>query len=174
MFNQDQEYHLREIARLTNSTPTHAAKELTNLEQLNLINKEKKANLNIYHINQNCPFLKELKTIFIKTDYLGDLIKKELKNKVDYCLIFGSLAKGTEKKGSDVDLFIVSEMKSKNLSNFIQSLENKTFREINYLLWDKKTFIKKAKEGHHLLRTIKKNEVVMLIGNEDEFKKQVK
>lgn len=174
MFNQDKECHLRGIARTIGISPIYVTKELENLSKINLIKKTKKANLNIYAINRECVFLNELKTIFLKTDYLGELIKKELKCKVKYCFIYGSFAKGIEKEASDIDLFLVSGINEDELIKIIQKLEKTTKREINYILWNEKTFNQRATKGHHLLRTIKKNKIIMLTGNENEFRKQIR
>jgi len=173
MFNHDREYHLRGIARKIDTSPVYVAKELNNLANLNLIKKSKKANLTIYSINRGCVFLPELRKIFLKTDYLGELIKKNLNDKVKYCFIYGSFARGTEKESSDIDLFLVSGIKEDDLIKIIGKIEKIIKREINYILWDKETFKEKAKDNH-LLRTIKKDKIIMLIGNENEFKKQIK
>ena len=53
MFNQDQDYHLREIARIINISPIYTKKELENLSKLNLVNKTSKGNLSIYSINKS-------------------------------------------------------------------------------------------------------------------------
>ncbi len=173
MFNQDKEYHLREIARLIKTSPIYAAKELDNLAKLSLVKKSKKANLSIYSINRNCVFLNELKQIFIKTDYLGELLKKELRDQVKYAFIYGSFAESVETESSDIDLFIISEMKEDDLIKIIQKLEKTTDREINYILWNERTFNQRA-EDHHLLKTIKKSRIIMLIGNENEFRQKIK
>jgi len=173
MFNQDKDYHLREIARLIKTSPIYAAKELDNLAKVNAVKKSKKANLSIYSINRDCVFLNELKQIFIKTDYLGELLKKELKNKVKYAFIYGSFAKGIETESSDIDLFIISEMKEDDLIRIIQKLEKTTDREINYILWNERTFNQRAK-NHHLLKTIKKSKIIMLVGDENGFRKKIK
>lgn len=174
LFNQDGEYHLREIARLVKTNPTYVSQELDNLVKINLVNKKKKANLNIYSVNKDCVFLDDLKRIFLKTDYVGEIIKQELKDEdVRYCFIYGSFAQGTESSASDIDLFLVSEIKEDKFIEAIQKIEKTTQREINYVLWNRETFEKRA-SGHHLLKTIKKGKIIMLIGNEDEFRKQVR
>ncbi len=173
LFNPDREYHLREIARSIAASPIHVSRELKNLEILNIVTGEKKANLNIYSVNRDCVFLDDLKRIFLKTDYLGESIKKELVTEdVTYCFIYGSFAHGTESSSSDIDLFVVSRMKEDSLVGSIQRLEKATSREINYVLWDDATFNKRA-GGHHLLKTIKKGKVIMLIGSEDEFRDKI-
>lgn len=173
MFNQDKEYHLREIARLVKTSPIYVAKELDNLSKLNLVKKSKKANLSIYQINKDNIILNDLKRVFIKTDYLGVLLKKELEGKAKYSFIYGSFAAGTETESSDIDLFVISEMKEDDLLGIIQKMEKTTNREINYVLWNEKTFNQRAKD-HHLLKTIKKSKIIMLIGNENEFKRKIR
>jgi len=172
MFNQDKEYHLREIARITDISPKYVGKELGKLLKINLVKKYEKGNLDIYSINKQSIILNELKQIFIKTDYLGEIIKKQLKNRVEYAFIYGSFAKGEEKEASDIDLFVIGNIKEDDLINIIQRLEKNLTREINYILWNEKTFLQRAK-SHHLLRTIKKNKIIMLIGEEDEFRKTI-
>ena len=174
MFNQDKEYHLREIARIIKISPVYAAKELENLSKLNLINKSKKGNLSLYSINKNCIILDELRQIFIKTDYLWELIRRELEGKVNYAFIYGSFAKGEETEKSDIDLFVIGEMKEDSLIKIIQKLEKNTGREINYILWNEKTFQQRAKSHHHLLKTVKKNKIIMLAGEENEFRDTIR
>jgi predicted nucleotidyltransferase len=173
LFNQDKDYHLREIARLINSLPGPVSRELDNLRLFNLIKVKTKGQLSIYSINQDCIFLEDLKNIFIKTDYLGTLIKTELINKVKYCLIYGSFAKGTENSNSDIDLLVISEIKEDVLLKIIKKIEDITKREINFILWNENTFKTKAK-SNHLLKTINQNNIIMLVGEEDEFRKQIK
>ena len=173
MFNQDKEYHLREIGRIINTSPKYVGKELEKLLKINLVNKYEKGNMNIYSVNKSNVILNELKQIFLKTDYLGELIRKELKDKVKYAFIYGSFAKGEENKSSDIDLFAVGKIKEDELIKIIQRLEKTVKREVNYVLWNENTFKQRAK-SHHLLKTIKKSKIIMLIGNENEFKKSIR
>lgn len=173
LFNKDKEYHLREISKVTKLAPSVVFHELQNLKKINLVTYEKKANLVIYSINQNNPIIQDLKNIFIKTDLVGGVIKQKLENKVKYCLIYGSFAKGTETSKSDIDLLVVSEMKEDELLNLIIPLEKEINREINYILWTEKTFKKKAKDNH-LLKTINSDKIIMLVGDENEFRKTIK
>jgi predicted nucleotidyltransferase len=173
LFNDDLNYYVREISKLINAHPSQVLKELSNLEDLNLIVKYKKGNLSIYKINKSNIFLTDLKNIFLKTEFVGKNIKDKLEDKVKYCLIFGSFAKGIENSKSDVDILIISDvLKENELLNITQDLENSLNRDINYILWDNKDFIKKSK-NNHLLKTINKDKIVMLIGDENEFRREI-
>ena len=173
LFNQDKEYHLRGIARIINVSPKYVGTELEKLLKINLVHKYEKGNMSIYSINKNNIIFHELRQIFLKTDYLGELIRKELKEKVKYAFIYGSFAKGEETEASDIDLFVIGDMKEDDLIRAIQKLEETTGREINYVLWNEKTFKQRA-QNHHLLKTIKKSEIIMLIGDENEFKRSIR
>ncbi len=172
LFNDDRDYHLRKIAKVINAHPSIVSIELENLLTIGIVTKKKKANLLLYSIDKKCVFLNDLKNIFIKTDYFGTLIKKELTANVKYCLIYGSFAKGTENSNSDIDLLIVSEMKEDIVLKIIQKIEDSTNREINFVLWNEKTFKTKAKDNH-LLKTINQSNIIMLMGDENEFRHQI-
>ena len=174
LFHQNQEYHLREIARLVGASPIYVSKELNNLVKLNIIKKSKKANLSIFSLNKECIILKELRGIFLKTEYLGEAIREELHNKAEFCFIYGSFPKGEETERSDIDLFLVASIKEDELISLIQKIEKAVQREVNYVLWNRKTFEQRASQGHHLLRSIKRSKIIMLIGDEHEFKKQIR
>lgn len=173
LFNPGKNFHLREIARLVKANPTYVAKELNNLSNIGLVNKSKHANLSVYLLNKDNVFVNDLKNLFLKTDYLGDIIKKHFVNKAKFVFIYGSFAKGTEGLSSDIDLFVISAIKEDDLLSIIKIIEDKVGREVNYVLWDETTFKKRA-AGHHLLRTINKEKIIMLVGDEDEFRKQIK
>jgi predicted nucleotidyltransferase len=171
LFNPGKEFHLRELSREISITPIYVKKELDNLRELNLVFSSKKGNLNIYQINKNSPLFSELKSIFLKTEFLAEIIKESVKKlKVDFAFIYGSFAKGVESEESDIDLFVVGNIEEDKLVGVIQSIEKKVKREINYILWSKDLFVKRAKK-HHLLNEIAKNPIIMLIGKENELRK---
>ncbi|MFA5745490.1 MAG: nucleotidyltransferase domain-containing protein [archaeon] len=172
LFNDGKDYHVRALAKIVGITPTLVSKELNNLYELGIVNKEKKANLVLYSINSKCSFIKELKQIYIKTDYLGNTISEKLKDKVEYAVIFGSFAKGTENSKSDIDLLIVSDKKQDELYKIIFSIEKEIKREINSVLWSELEFSQKF-PAHHLIKDIMSNNIIMLVGNENDFRRGI-
>lgn len=168
----DKAIHLREIARKVNTIPTYVKKELDNLINLGLVLKDKKANLSIYSINKKSPIFNDIKNLFIKTDYLGDYLIKSLKD-AKYALIYGSFASGKYENESDIDIMVISDSNEKEFINVIRKLEIELGRELNYILWNIKTFEKRAK-SNSFLRTMKQGKIIMLIGDENEFRKKIK
>lgn len=171
IFNPNRDFHLRELSRKINITPIYVKKELQNLKELNLVLESKKANLNLFKINKNSPLFSELKNIFFKTEFLSEIIRKSIKKlEIDFAFIYGSFAKGVESEESDVDLFVVGSVNEDELVKIVQRIEKKVGREVNYILWKKSLFVKRARK-HHLLNEIAKNSVIMLVGDEDELRK---
>ncbi|RLG20168.1 hypothetical protein DRN67_00680 [Candidatus Micrarchaeota archaeon] len=166
--------HLREISRRIDITPIYVKKELETLEQLGLVSSKKVGNLCIWGINRRSPIYKDIKNLFLKTESLGALLQNAFKRSaIDYAIIYGSFAKGTENEKSDIDLLLVGKINQSSLMRIISVAERKTGREINYVLWTKAEFLKNAQEGHHLLINIIKNPLIMIKGDEREFRKSV-
>jgi predicted nucleotidyltransferase len=171
MFNQDSDFHLRDIARRIGVSPIYASAELKNLAKLNLVSASKKANLTLYRINRGSPILQELRQLFIKTDYFGETAKKFLGEGAKYAFIYGSFARGEETASSDIDMFVIGSIKEDELIRAVQKLEAETSREVNYILWDEKTL--HERKGHPLLKKIKAEKILMLKGDENEFRKLI-
>jgi len=171
IFNPSTQFHLRDISRRIRITPIYVKKELQNLKELNLIQESKKGNLSLFEIKRESPIFTELKSMFIKTEFLEELVKKSLKRfKIDFAFIFGSFAKGIEKGESDIDLFIIGYVNEDDLLRVIQKIEKQIKREVNYVLWKKEVLIERSKK-HHLINEIAKNPIIMLIGDENELRK---
>lgn len=47
-------------------------------------------------------------------------------------------------------------------------------REINYILWSEEEFSKRVRSRHHLLADMVRKPVVMLVGDEDDFRRVAK
>ncbi|MFH1424436.1 MAG: nucleotidyltransferase domain-containing protein [archaeon] len=175
LFNPQGDFYLSDLARTTGTAPIQTSKELENLESLNLVERKKVGKLTFYSINKNAPIYEDIKNIFLKTDSLGNFLRTRLKNyEITHALIFGSFAAGEERKDSDVDLLIVGDINENALVKTVRECEKSLKREINYILWNRKEFEKRAREGHHLLRDIKEKSMIMLAGDENEFREAIK
>ncbi len=174
--NSASEFHLNDIARRTGLAPSTAAKESRTLLNLGLVTKRTKGNLVLYSINKEGIIYDELRRIFMKYELLDEIIASKLPaaGNIRYALIYGSFAKGTEREGSDVDLLIVGDVDEEALLKSISEAQGRIGREINYILWSEKEFLDKAKKRIPLLNDISKTPVIMMIGDENEFKRTIK
>ncbi|MFH0906353.1 MAG: nucleotidyltransferase domain-containing protein [archaeon] len=173
LLNKDEKFSTTDLIKLLKKSRSHILKEINNLTKLNIVKAQKIGNSNIYSINKDCNIVQELRSIFIKTDYLKEDIIKELKDKAKYALIFGSFAKGNINKNSDIDLLIISDTLSEDsLIKKTQTIEKNIGREINSILWSTKKF--RDNKNHYLLNDIYKNKIIMLVGDEHEFRNAIR
>ncbi len=148
-------------------------REVKNLVSLGIITEEKKGKITLLSVNMDLPYFAELRGLMIKTAGLGDSMRDALSGFVGirYALIYGSLASGEETDRSDVDFLVVGEVDGEDLLRAMSGVEKDVGREVNYILWSEDEFMERVREGHHLLADISRKPVLMLVGDEDEFRR---
>ncbi len=172
--NPGKEFYLTDIARRIGLSPSYVAKELHKIGRLGLVSRREEGNLVLFKAAKSVIY-EELKRIFLKYELLDEIVAEELpKERIQYALIYGSFAQGTETESSDIDLFIVGEIKEEVILDLVRRIEGKTGREINYILWSESEFKKKLKQKVPLLKNIMANPIMMIVADEDEFRRSIK
>ena len=111
--------HIREIARLLKTNHRTILMNLQKLEEANIFHSEIIGKNKLYYLNINNITTREyirsaeiVKTIaFLEKHFVFKKFIDEVLSKIESfpIIIFGSYAKGQEKKDSDVDVFIFSD-----------------------------------------------------------------
>lgn len=126
LLHPKQKYHVREIARLTNTLPGTLHKELSRLAEVGLLVKELIGNQLFYQVNNDCLILEELTHIFEKTNAseyittepkMDALVEKNRRKILSIARekgilnvrVFGSMAKNDADENSDLDLLVKLE-----------------------------------------------------------------
>ncbi|MGI0073555.1 MAG: nucleotidyltransferase domain-containing protein [Nitrosotalea sp.] len=176
LLKPNREFHIRELARIVNNIPIHVQEELKNLQLAGLLESRKQGNMVLYKLRKESPIAEDLKRMFLKTESIGREILTKLpdKDKIRYALIYGSFAKGTESSSSDMDMLIIGSINEDSILKSMQKIERRIGRAINYILWTEKEFAQKSRENITLIREILKTPVIMILGDEDEFKRAIK
>jgi len=174
LMNQDTSYHIRGLSEVTGIPYGMVYREVQNLTEMGLIIHEKKGNLRILHVNKNLPIYPDLRNIIIKTTGFYQYLAKELTGKLEYLLVYGSTASHSDRPDGDIDLMVIGEIDENNLLDSINRVEAQTKRAIDYIHWTNEEFHQKIKERHHLLQDIVDKPLIMLEGEEDEFRGLVK
>jgi len=175
LMHPDRSFYLRELSRDLKIPYGMLYKEEKNLVSLSILNEEKKGKVTLVSANKKLPYFAELKSLLIRTVGLGDLAKKALSEleEIRYALIYGSFASGEESEKSDVDLLVIGNVNEEKLLSTTSQIEKEVGREVNYILWSEEEFIERVKTRHHLLNEIASKPLIMLVGEEDEFRRAV-
>jgi predicted nucleotidyltransferase len=174
IYNQNKEFYLSEIAKMVKTSAGTAQRELNKLLRNDLIIFKKKAGLNIYTLNKRYSLLREIESMVRKTIGAEAELKKELSKikNISFALLFGSYVKGEFRSDSDLDLFVIGDVKVDDVHKAAQKVEDIIGREISYHMANKREFFEKLKTNY-FYKDIVKN-YILLIGDEHEFRQLIK
>jgi len=175
MMNSERQFHIRELSKELGIPYSMLYREEKNLVSLGILLEEKKGKVTLVSVNKKLPYFAELKGLIVKTVGLGDLMKGALSGLkgIRYVLVYGSFASGEETESSDIDVLIVGDLSEEEVLKSVSEVEKAVKREINYIPWSEEEFSKKANSKHHLLGDIVRKPFIMLVGEEDEFRRAV-
>jgi len=161
-------FHVRELARLKKLNPSTISKYLNKLNKENLVIKKSERNHLLFKANTESEDLKDYKKFFnirlIKKSGLIEYIKKEL-HYPDIIILFGSFAKAENDTDSDIDLFVISNVKKQlNLEKFEKNLG----KTIQIFVESPKDFINMQKNNKNLVNNILNG--IILTGYIEVFK----
>ncbi|VVC02931.1 Uncharacterised protein [Candidatus Burarchaeum australiense] len=168
--------HLREIGRRAGVSPPEAKRELDNLVQAGILINTPKGNMSAYSLNEKCPFLDDLKNLYLRTEGTIPLLHNGLRKipGLTYAFVYGSFASGRFTARSDVDLMLIGDVDHEEIDSICFKTQKKTLNEINYIIWSNEDFRKKAKEQGAFIKSIIKKGKIWLVGDEREFERAVK
>lgn len=173
----DEEFYQAHIAKATGYAVVQVQRALKRLEAAGLISKSRSGNRVYYKANQNHSAFEDIKRALLKTVLFGETLKmalKPLESKIHFSFIYGSVAKGTETKHSDVDLFVIGDVKLRDISTILSGIGNETRKEINISAYSKTEFEKKLNEGNNFIAEVVSSPKIWLFGEKAEFEKMGK
>lgn len=148
---KEREFTERELAKTTEMSVNTINIALRDLRRTNILNFKKIGRANSYRINSNSILYLILNELFEKENIeerLGEIIKKELNEKVVSCVIFGSFAVGKEEFDSDLDLLIISENNiSKEIENLREQISIAFSTSISPIVLNLSEFNRRKKEN---------------------------
>ena len=169
--NPKDRFYLRQLCVIINSSPRPVQLALMKLEKAGILIHQKEANIKFYSLNKESPIYSEIKSIILKTEAVGEILRKSFKNLKDVrcAFIYGSVAKDKERAGSDIDICIIGKVDLNHLSRITTQLEEKLKREISTVTFSLEEWQKAKQEKKAFVKDILKNKKVVLIGKPDEL-----
>lgn len=172
LLHPEMRYHVREIARLTNTTAGTLHRELSKLAEAQVLIREESGNQVYYQANTAFPIYEELASILRKTSGLAEVLAEALASlakKIDAAFIFGSSARGTETAGSDVDVLIIGDIRFGDAVKALYPAQSLVRREINPKVYTKSEWQKLIKEKNSFVKEILKAPKIFIIGTIDDI-----
>lgn len=165
-------FHLRELARLAGSHAGTLGRELEKLTETGLLLRSEQGNQVRYQANRDCQLFDELASIFRKTHGAAAMLRDALSplgKKVRLALVFGSIAKGTQSAGSDIDLMVIGNVGFAPLVKILHPLQELLKREINPVLYAADEFRERLRSGEGFLKSVTSQPVIFVKGDRDDL-----
>lgn len=170
LLNPGQDYHVRELARLTGTAPGTLHKELARLAEAGLLLRHAQGNQVRYQANRQCPVFPELAGLMRKTTGAALLIGQALAPlEPRLAMVFGSVAKGTEGPGSDVDVMVITERSFGDVVRALHPAQTGLAREINPVVYEAVEFEQHIRRRDSFVLNVLAEPRILVIGTEDDL-----
>lgn len=174
LLHPDSSLHVRELARRTGRIPGTLLRELNLLADVGILSRSKIGNQVHFQANAACPIFDELRGIMKRTAGIADVLRgalEPLRKKVDVAFVYGSIARGDESEGSDLDLMIIGKAKLVDVVEPLQEASNSLRREINPHLYPPHEFARRIGVGEPFLRRVMEDKKIFVIGDSHDLGK---
>ena len=174
LLHPDCSYHVRELARLTATTPGTLHKELARLAASGLLLREQQGNQVRYRANRDHPVFPELAGLFRKTSGAVSVLSNALQNLTpppQLALIFGSLARGEENASSDVDLLIIGDNTFGDTIKTLYPAQEQLQREINPVIYTAAEFSRRVNAQEPFVGNLLAHPKLFVSGTEHDLGK---
>ncbi|HEX7048534.1 MAG TPA: nucleotidyltransferase domain-containing protein [Gammaproteobacteria bacterium] len=167
----ERSFYTKEILRLTGMGVATIKRELDRMLAAGILTMTPIGNQHHYQANPRCPIYGELIDIIKKTIGVTEIIRQALEplaDKIDLAFVFGSMASGKERAGSDVDLLIVGDANFAELVGALYPAQEILGREVNPKIYNKEEWDRMRKENTAFIKDILSKPRLSVIGAADE------
>jgi predicted nucleotidyltransferase len=168
----DEQFHVRELERMTGISAGSLHRELKAMAESGLLLREKVGNQVFYRADTQCTIYEELAAIFSKTLGLASLLHDALSGfagKIQVAFVFGSMASGQQKSGSDLDVCVLGNVKLLEVVKALSTVQQTLRREINPVVMTSKKFAEQSAKQDRFVSRVLSEPKVFVIGGEDEL-----
>ena len=176
LLHPERSLHVRELARLTHSSAGSLHRELRALAAMGLLTRQVIGRNVHYRSNSRNPLVPDLASLLRKTAGVADVLRAALQPlgaRLKYAFVYGSIAAGTERPGSDVDVMVLGDAGFADLVHATTDASIVLGREINPTPMAVEEFRAKLRETNGFAGRVATGVRIWLVGDEDEFGKLV-
>jgi predicted nucleotidyltransferase len=174
LFGQpDRRFQSAELIRLAGSGTGAAHRLLTRLADSGLVNVTRVGNQKHYQANRESPVFSELHGLIVKTSGLAGPLRAALTplaDRIRAAFIYGSIAKGTDRATSDIDVMVIADdLDYTDVFSALQAAEGTLRRTVNPNVMSLAEWRRKRKQAGFVSR-IAGQPRMFLFGSDDELR----
>lgn len=163
-------FYANEVIALARSGTGAVQRELARLESAGLVTATRVGRQKHYQANAASPVFAELRGLVLKTSGLADVLREALapiSDRVHAAFVYGSVAKGEDTAGSDIDLMVIAE--SVTYADLFAALEDaskRLSRKVTPTIYSRKEVASRLRQRNAFVTRVLQQPKVWLIGDE--------
>jgi predicted nucleotidyltransferase len=172
LFGQpDRSFYGAEIIGWVDAGSGAVQRELARLEAACLVTVSRVGRQKHYRANEAAPIFPELRGIVLKTSGLRDVLHTALSplaRDIRAAFVFGSMAKGMDMAGSDVDLMVISDrLTYAELFGALETAAARLARPVNPTIYTSAEFTRRIADRNPFLTKVLEQPRIWIIGGGD-------
>ena len=169
----ERSFYASELIRIAGTGSGAAQRELAKLEGGGLVRATRIGHQKHYQANSSSPLYPELRSIVLKTVGLAEPLRdalKPLSSAIRASFVYGSVAKATDRSGSDIDLMVISDtLTYGEVFSALERIATTIGRAVNPTVYTVAEFSKRMREENAFLTRVVEQPKVWIIGSEDDL-----
>lgn len=164
----DRTFRLSELINLTGAGRGAVQRELAHFVASGLVSVLARDGHKVYKANERSPIFGELCSIMAKTTGVTDQLRKALaplSKKVALAILFGSIAKETDRADSDIDLLLVTDvLLLRDVFQTLAPVQERLGRRINPILYTTEEFDARRRDHNPFMTKVLSGKHRVLMG----------
>lgn len=172
----EESYYLRQIIRMTGAAHGAVQRELAHLHAAGLVTRVRRGNQVYYQADRESPVFAEVRGLIVKTAGVASVLRAALASvagNIEIAFIYGSVAKGTEKSNSDIDVMVIGEVTFGDIVQALLPAQQQLGREVNPSVFTPGEIRDRIANSDHFINTILREDKIILIGDEHDLDRLV-
>lgn len=173
LYTRADEAHLQEdLIRLAALGRGSVQRELEFLVRAGVARRTVRGRQVYFEANPDSPIFKELRGLMVKTAGVADRLREALAplaRRIRAAFIYGSVARGGERRASDVDVLVVGDVTFGDTADALGRAQAVLGREVNPSVFSPAEFRERIAARDHFLGGVLKGEKIFLVGDEREL-----
>jgi predicted nucleotidyltransferase len=173
LLRPEESVYVRELAREIGKPAGTLLRELNVLAEAGLLERQRVGNQVRFRADPSSAIYEDLRNILKKTVGIADVLREALAPlaaRITAAFIYGSIASGEERAGSDIDLMIVGDVSFEDVIGALAPAQATLRREVNPAVFPALEFSRKAPKDL-FLKNVLAGAKLFILGGEDDLGK---
>ncbi|NLC55949.1 MAG: ArsR family transcriptional regulator [Armatimonadetes bacterium] len=170
--HSERAFYLSEIVRSAGTGTGAVQRELDRLLAAGLVTRSRRGNMVFYQANRESPVFPALRELMVRTSGVAEVLREALvplAERIRVAFVYGSIARGEERPGSDVDVMVIGDVSFGEVVSALYRCQENLGREVNPNVYPPDEWREKVAAGQGFVTTVLGEPKVFVVGDAGEL-----